>query len=71
MFDTFNEQASARQRYLTPRPEPSGVNFTQAEGQQIRWHFAGLLVGEFEAEPIANVVGIRILAPNVIGREPV
>lgn len=42
-FSSVNARRSARRRYRTPYPEASG-SFSQAERQQLRWRYSGLLL---------------------------
>lgn len=77
-FDSVNARRSLRRRgYLTPLPEASG-EFTQAERQQLRWLYSGLLldiVAPFESEPLSavvlvgrNLVGVVSAGRNLTGR---
>lgn len=49
-FETLNARRSVRRRYLTPRPSSDGTGFSQADRQQLRWLYAGLLLSITEQE---------------------
>ena len=43
-FANLNDRRSARRRYLTPRPSSDGSGISQADRQQIRWRYTGVLL---------------------------
>ena len=71
--DTRSRRSSALRMmrpFMLALPPADGT-VSAADREHTAFGYAGILSGAFEAEPIANVVGIRIAAPNIIGREPV
>lgn len=50
-------------------PEPDST-VDAADREHTAFGYAGILSGAFVVEPIANIVGIRVAAPNIIGVEP-
>lgn len=71
-MNTRSKRASAirmMRPFMLALPEPDST-VDAADREHTAFGYAGILSGAFVVEPIANIVGIRVAAPNIIGVEP-
>lgn len=67
-FANVNDRRSARRRYLTPRPSSDGSGISQADRQQARWHYTGMLLGIPVIPDLVNYVAAYIAVSRPVAR---